>query len=96
MAFRKTVRSVYEPSPYFGGFSEPKFKNIEDGSCSSFQKLKHIPPSELSLDTFPIVSPDALISSGQIIKGNVTFEPRLSAMQETATQLLNNIHDNNL
>lgn len=96
MAFRKTVRSVYEPSPYFGGFSEPKFKNIEDGSCSSFQKLKHISPSEISLDTLPIVSPDALISSGQIIKGNVTFEPRLSAMQETATQLLNNICDNNL
>lgn len=91
MAFRKTVRSVYEPSPYFGGFSESKFKNIEDGSCSSFQKLKHIPPSEISLDTLPIISPDALISSGQFIKGNVTFEPRLSAMQETATQLLSNI-----
>lgn len=91
MAFRKTVRSIYEPSPYFGGFSESKFKNIEDGSRSSFQKLKHIPPSEISLDTLPIISPDALISSGQLIKGNVTFEPRLSAMQETATQLLNNI-----
>lgn len=96
MAFRKTVRSVYEPSPHFGGFSEPKFKNIEDGSCSTVQKLKSIPPSELSLEALPIVSPDDLISSGQRIEGNVTFEPRFSSMQDTATQVLNNIHDNNL
>lgn len=95
MAFRKTVRSVYEPSPFFGGFSESKFKNIEDGSGLSVQQLKYIPPCDLSSDTLPLVSPDDLISSGRRIEGNVTFEPRFSSMQDTATQILSNIHDNN-
>lgn len=96
MAFRKTVRSVYEPSPYFGGFSEPKFKNIEDGCGLSVQQLKKISPSELSAEALPIVSPDELISSGQRIEGNVTFEPRFSSMQDSATNVLNNIDVNNL
>lgn len=96
MAFRKTVKSVYEPSPYFGGFSESKFTNIEDGSGLSVQQLKNIPPAELSIESLPIVSPDQLISSGQRIDGNVTFEPRFSSMQESATKVLNNIDVNNL
>lgn len=96
MAFRKTVKSVYEPSPYFGGFSESKFKNIEDGSGLSVQKLNNLPPSQLSIQSLPIVSPDELLSSGQLIEGNVTFEPRFSSMQDTATKLLNNLDVNNL
>lgn len=96
MAFRKTVKSVYEPSPYFGGFSESKFKNIEDGSGLSVQQLNNIPPSELSFESLPIVSPDELISSGQLIEGNVTFEPRFSSMQDAATKSLNNLDVNNL
>lgn len=96
MAFRKTVKSVYEPSPYFGGFSESKFKNIEDGSSLSVQQLNNIPPSELSVESLPIVSPDDLISSGQRIDGNVTFEPRFSSMQDSAIKALNNIDVNNL
>lgn len=96
MAFRKTVKSVYEPSPFFGGFSESKFKNIEDGSGISVQQLNNLPPSELSLESLPIVSPDELISSGQRIEGTVTFEPRFSTLQDSATQALNNLDVNNL
>ncbi len=91
MAFRKTVRSVYEPYPYFGGFCERKFKTIEDGSSSLVQELSNVPFSELCSETLPIISAAALIGSGKKIDGNVNFEPSLATMQDSVTSKIANL-----
>lgn len=91
MAFRKTVRCVYEPSPYFGGFHEPKFKTIEDGSASIVQELVGVPVSELSSEALPLIDAGSLLKSGKKIDGNVNFEPSFVTMQESVTSKIANL-----
>lgn len=91
MAFRKTVRSVYEPSPYFGGFHEPKFETIEDGSASIVQELVGVPVSVLSSESLPLIDVGSLLNSGKKIDGNVNFEPSFVTMQESVTSKIANL-----
>lgn len=91
MAFRKTVRSVYEPSPYFGGFGERKFKTIEDGSSSLVQVLSSVSVKDLSIESLPIVDASSLLGSGQKIDGNVNFEPSFASIQESVASKLNHL-----
>lgn len=91
MAFRKTVRSVYEPSPFFGGFHERKFETIEDGSASIVQELVGVPVSVLSSESLPLIDASSLLNSGKIIDGNVNFEPSFVTMQESVTSKIANL-----
>lgn len=91
MAFRKTVRSVYEPSPYFGGFHERKFETIEDGSTAIVQELVGVPVSVLSSESLPLVDASSLLGSGKKIDGNVNFEPSFVTMQESVTSKISNL-----
>lgn len=91
MAFRKSVRSVYEPSPYFGGFHELKFQTIEDGSASIVQELVGVPVSVLSSESLPLIDASSLLNSGKKIDGNVNFEPSFVTMQESVTSKIANL-----
>lgn len=91
MPFRKTVRSDYEPSPYFDGFHERKFETIEDGSTAFVQELVGVPVSVLSSQSLPLVDASSLLGSGKKIDGNVSFEPSFVTMQESVTSKISNL-----
>lgn len=91
MAFRKKVRSDYFPPlgfHLFGDYQE-KLVSVSDGVQDiSFDFLDS---RDLSLTSLPLMSLDSIISSGQIIRGNVSFAPTDPAIvsKSVANSVLN-------
>lgn len=75
MAFRKTVRSNYEPPMHFGGFAEPKMVSKEDGSGVSVMKLEEVPVEKLCEQSLPMFGLEVVKQTGKVISGNVSFAP---------------------
>lgn len=75
MAFRKTIRSNYEPPMHFGGFAEPKMVSKEDGSGVSVMKLEEVPVEKLCDQALPMFGLEVIKQTGKVISGNVSFAP---------------------
>lgn len=83
MAFRKTVRSHYLPNLSHLGFGEVKFDPSSSGSASRFLSRSFVPADELAMSALPLISLDAVLSSGSVIDGRVSFAPSDPAIAES-------------
>lgn len=75
MAFRKTVKSFYQPSMHSGGFSEPKMVPVEVGDGISTMTLDEVSVDQLSQSALPLFGLEVIKATGKPIQGDVSFAP---------------------
>lgn len=83
MAFRKTYRSSYFAPVVSDGFGESKFVNSSNDDGVAVQSRVFETPDDISSHSLPLVDLFSIISSGQAIKGNVSFAPSDPALIES-------------
>lgn len=83
MAFRKTYRSSYFAPVVSDGFGESKFVTSSNDDGVSVQSRVFETPDDISSHSLPLVDLSSIISSGQAIKGNVSFAPSDPALIES-------------
>lgn len=75
MAFRKKVRSDYFPSLGFHRFGDYQQNLVSVSDGVQDISFVFLDSHDLSLTSLPLMTLDSIISSGQVIKGNVSFAP---------------------
>lgn len=83
MPFRKTFRSSYFPPVSLRGFGEVKFIPSSAGESSRYVSRTFVNNEDVSKSTLPLCTFDAVLASGTMIDGRVSFGPSDPAVVET-------------
>lgn len=83
MGFRKTYRSSYFSPVVSYGFGESKFVTSSNEDGVDVQSRVFETSDVISSYSLPLVDLSSIISSGQVIKGNVSFAPSDPALIES-------------